>query len=83
MILVILSGFILTKNIKDIKFAYRFQTQNQYSIEYLRFTICCRKANIKTYGLDTVKKHDWTPLFDSEPIRNIFYSHVAIFEIPK
>ena len=52
---------------------YRFQALKLNTIEYLMFINCYGKANIVTY--------DWT-LFVSEPIRNIFYLHEAMFEIP-
>ena len=50
-------------------------------MEYPRFLIAVRKP-VRNVYVGTVK-HDWASIFDSEPIANIFYLQVAIFEFPK
>ena len=63
------------------QFVYRFQDLNLNPIYYLRFTNCYGKINKEGHGL-TYWHKIWHRLFDSVPIKNIFYRHVAIFEIP-
>ena len=70
---------VLMINTKYI--VYRFQALNLNPTEYLGFTNCYGKANKETHAL--AQRHmTGYRLFDSEPIRKVFYLQSAIFEIP-
>ena len=51
-------------------------------VEYLGFTNCYGKANKETHAL-TQRHMIGHRLFDCEPIRNVFYLHEVISEIPR
>ena len=66
--------------IQSSYFVYRFQALKLNSFEYLRFSYCYGKTNKETLAL--VQWHMiGKRLFDSEPIGNVFYLHVAIIKI--